>query len=208
VKICVLSPLLGTVDVEHMSCVEKIPLYITRIRFSSNLLDQSRSALVAMAESTAADVYVWIDSDILFMPRDVEALASKVTDEYPIVSALYSTKDSRNNIIGFTAPGEAPGNLRPASRLGFGFLATHASVFDKIGETLPSVSLQSAMGIISKPYFMSIIDGGKYLAEDFSFCLRAERAGIKMAFAHDVRVIHKGPKHYDIGDHSHYVQAP
>lgn len=199
-KIAILSPLLGSVDTDHMSCIEKVPLYITRVRFAGcNLLDQARSALVTLGKNTHADVFVWIDSDIIFEPRDVEALASKLTDEYPIVSALYPTKDHRLNIIGTVAPGkETDEGLRPASRVGFGFLATKASVFEAIGKTLPDVRLQSAMGITSKPYFLPIVDDGQYLGEDFSFSLRAERAHIKMAFAHAIRVAHKGAYRYTL----------
>lgn len=200
-----LSPLLSSVDAEHMAAVEKIPLYIPRVRFAGcNLLDQARSALVTLAQGTHADVYVWLDSDIIFDPRQFEALAAKLTDEYPIVSALYPTKDEHLKIIGTRADGEAPNGLVPASRVGFGFVATRAKVFDVIGATLPTVLLQSAMGMHGKPYFHPIIDRGLYLGEDYSFCLRAERAGIKMAFAPDIRVAHKGAHRYQIEEKSSY----
>lgn len=206
-KIAVLSPILGSVDIEHMSAIENLPPTITRVRYGGcNMLDQARSALVSAAQSTAADIYVWIDSDIIFAPGDVTALANKVSNMTPIVSGLYLTKDEENNIIGFINqddPIAAP-EMWPASRVGFGFLAMQANVFNDIGKDLPNVILASAGGIVGKPYFMPLIHEGQYLAEDFSFCVRAEKAGIKMFLSHDIRVKHKGTKSYVVSETSHY----
>lgn len=211
-KIAVLTPYHGGADVEHYGSIEKLPHYITRIRVNGvGMVDQARAALVSIAKNAFADIVVFIDSDIIFEPGTVEALVSRISDQAPIVSGSYLAKDDRNVVVGFLGQPDAcqaPEGLTPASRLGFGFIALHMSVFDKIGERLSEVIMTSAQGIKAKPWFLPMIHHGECLGEDFSFCVRAEQSGIRMYIDQNIRVLHKGMKRYAVTASSDFRFIP
>src|SRR5207244_436396 len=100
--------------------------------------ERARSVLASrFLTETDADVFLWIDADILFDPKAAVELCEQAMD-YSIIGGLYMMRH-REQAIPAARPREPmslEGRPRPvrADWVGTGFLATHRRVFEALTE--------------------------------------------------------------------------
>jgi hypothetical protein len=172
--------------------------------FSEISVGRSRMATAALADGF--EELMWIDSDIVFDPADVDKLRRH---ELPIVAGIYAAK-GRDMFI--CTPLESTreitfgrgGGLLEVKYVGAGFLFTRRSVYDAIEAhyKLPRCDADPHLrdgdrdpGIV--PYFLPLIaDGRHFLTEDYSFCDRARGCGHKVMTDTTIRLAHIGSYGY------------
>ena len=168
--------------------------------FSEISLGRSRMATAALADGFTE--LMWIDSDIIFEPTDVDRLRAH---QLPIVAGIYAAKGRQTFIC---TPLESTtelvfgpgGGVVEIKYAGAGFLLTRRSVYDRIqhAHQLPrceapdlSAGAPDDPGIV--PYFLPmIVDNRWFLTEDYSFCERARACGHHVMADTTIRLGHVG----------------
>ena len=145
------------------------------------------------------DVWVTIDSDIIFTPKQLIELIED-TDKYPVVSGMYKMANSkyipavkewnmahfaRNGAYEFIDPETLDKDVKhhDVAYVGMGFMACTRQVLEKI----------------KSPYFNypteeNEIDGkviSQIFSEDVSFCKRVTDAGFKISINTDIKLGHE-----------------
>lgn len=137
----------------------------------------------------------WIDSDISWTPEDFLKL---YRSEEPVISGVYASSldgdlcvfyegddgmpvfHKKSSFLGFIPEGQ---EVVPVFTVGFGFLCVATGVFEKL----------------ERPYFnIETLPWGEHvvsIGEDFSWCLRAKRAGYEIMVDRSVLVGH----HKEVG---------
>jgi hypothetical protein len=213
-KYAVCIPYFGGQDHEHLeSCrvlvAQGVQIFST---YGCAYVDMARAALATGAlEGTDAEVVMWIDHDILFNPSDVEKMVDHlIASDYDVLGSPYPMKSPKGGMIGITLPGvEEVEFFRPglvdAAALGMGFTAVKRSCFERLAETLPYPHC-SAVGRKVWPFFSHIIDENMYLGEDYSFCARVRKLGMRIGIDLEPRLIHKGSYGYTLEDTAYCVE--
>jgi hypothetical protein len=185
--------------------------------FSEISLGRSRMATAALADGFTE--LMWIDSDIVFEPSDVDRLRRH---ELPIVAGIYVAK-GRQTFICTPLPSTTElvfgrgGGVIELQYVGAGFLLTRRSVYDRIQEAhqLPrceapdlSDGAPDDPGIV--PYFLPMIHENRFLTEDYSFCERARACGHQVMADTTIRLGHVGSYAYawDRGQDADTVRFP
>ena len=165
-------------------------------------VDRARSQLATDALARGFTELLWVDSDVVFHPDDVDRLRAH---DQPFVCGLYPKKGPREFAAAFL-PGTtsltfgAGGGLVPVAACGFGFVLTRREVFDRVrdGLGLPTTNRRSGRPLV--PYFAPLLagdgDDAVYLGEDYSFCERARRVGFEVLADTAVRLGHVGEYTY------------
>lgn len=209
-KIALVAPYMGGLDREHVGCMMHPDLagVIKVSCHGMSILDQTRSYLAQQAlDNTQADVFLWIDDDILFTPQDVESIAEQCLTDHPIIAGAYPTKKAPG---GFITTAFAPeveqvgwfeqGGIYPIEYCGMGFTCIHREVFNAIGENLRTVKIASCHGYPCKPFFQNLIVGDTWKGEDHSFIIRARDCGFPAVVDTRIRLRHRGLYNYRIED--------
>lgn len=201
-------PYFGGIDYEHLEAVQALRKAGAPLLRSNGVpyIDHARAVLATKAiEESDAEVFMWIDHDMIFKHEDVEPMVDRLlASEYDMIGAAYSTKRPQGMIVGAVAEGITgitfyrPG-LVEADALGFGFTAVRRSCFERIAETMPQVHCGSVNRKVW-PFFHHIVDDAVYLGEDYSFCRRVKEAGMRIAIDAEPRVWHKGSYCYSLED--------
>lgn len=192
----------------HGDCVDALKnlgIDVLETRGSSQI-DIARSHLATAAMAIGADVALFIDSDILFDPLDVEHLAGVARERVGVVGAPYSRRMMGAPFVGSLAPQEQEivffegGGVHEApGMLGMGFTAIHRSAFQKVAE-LPGYALRNSQEGPLTPYFQKLVVDGYWLHEDASFCHAARQAGVGTFLDTRIRVKHLGDHPFGIED--------
>ena len=205
----IITPHYGPIDTEHDQCVRRTMKAngFQLLRAGGSAIDQVRTSMACLAlENSDADVFLWIDSDIVFDPSDAASIVEQARD-LKLVCGAYSEKKPGGAMC-FQASDATPKTLHFSKELGstvgiygagFGFVATHRCVFERLREILPAATLGCG-GQNTAPYFMPLIRNGGYAGEDFSFFIRARDAGFPLYLDTRVRLGHKGAYTYRIED--------
>lgn len=199
-KYAVLIPYYGRRDADHLACVEKLKKAGIEIVTCDGCpyVDMARAMLVQMAlDHTSADVFLFIDHDIMFKKEHADSIALNChVGEYDVLGALYAYRRAVGGIIGRLK--DPPATLEfykpgfwPAEFLGMGFTAIKREVFEALAKTLPKAYC-SAVFMDVHPFFMHSIHPDGYHGEDISFCRRAEEVGFKLGVDLEPRLIHRG----------------
>ena len=157
---------------------------------------------------TDYDVWVSIDSDIVFDPASVIQIAQQAHDLGGIVVGLYVTRAAGSlcrptSIFWEDQPIEfgtdpTPVEIKYAAT---GFMAVSRVVFEALAKDMPLCHPKEHWKFF--PLFMPMIvdgeNGPEYLSEDYSLCERARRAGFKIYLNPAVRLLHLGQ--YPFGMH-------
>ncbi len=169
---------------------------------NSACIDQARCLLVEKALQTDHDVFVFVDSDISFTKEDLDRLVKNCEDTQEIVSGLYISKKGNGKPVMTVLPeGKTVTNredgLLPVFGVGMGFCAIHRKALRKIALTMEQVRLPTGNDFEHLfPFFLPLIDSGYYFGEDYSFCIRAYRAGVTVHFNHTIQVSHWGMREH------------
>jgi hypothetical protein len=172
--------------------------YSVFVEYGHSDISGARSRLASRMMVDRFRAVMWIDSDILFNPSDVDRL---VDSNLPIVGGIYAKKGAPMFACLFlpgtkhVAFGEK-GGLIEVMGLGTGFLLIRREAFDAMRELCPLPVCSG--GVV--PYFSNIIgnsDGKSYLlSEHYSFCEMARRAGLKVMADTTIRLGHIGKYSY------------
>jgi len=153
--------------------------YPVRMLRGGSQVDLVRSALASDAIRDGFEETLWIDSDVVFTPRDVELIREH---SEPFVAGLYVKKD-RNEFAAIFEQrsirfGEG-GGLIPMVGVGMGFTRIRRMVFDEVKRVfgLPDCGGGYDPSKTITPYFLPMVVDGVYLSEDYSFGHRAKTAG-------------------------------
>jgi hypothetical protein len=206
-KCVVLVPHLNVIDVETHEALHALALRGYEIRRIVGLSpDAARSVLATKALDDGFAELLWIDSDVVFRPEDVERLRDH---HLPICCGVYPKKGPTEFACSFL-PGTAQipfgkqGVLTEIEYAGFGFILTRREVFERIQleSSLPRCGQRSGSPMI--PFFLPMVIEEKtdhrYLAEDYAFCERARRCGFKIMADTTIRLIHAGRYGYSWDD--------
>ena len=196
--------------------------YPVRRVYGYSAIDQGRNAMATRALADGFAELMWIDADVGFDPEDVERLRAH---DLPLSCGIYPKKGQRAFAFNFkdeTRQVELGrrGGLLEIARAGLGFTHTRREVYDRIERACELPACNEVFGEKMLPYFMPMIVaervGHSYLAEDFAFCERASRAGVKVMADTRIRLGHVGNYAYgwedagrDVerwGDYTFHVQ--
>ncbi len=168
-------------------------------------IDQARCQMASDALADGFDETMWIDADVAFDPADVAKLRGH---GLPLCCGLYPKKGPRAFAANFL-PGTAEakfgrgGGLLQMHAVGFGFTHVRRETYARLREQARLPACNARFGRTLTPYFLPLVTpdperpgASLYLAEDFAFCERARRAGIKIMADTTVRLWHVGPWRY------------
>lgn len=176
-------------------------------RFNSTAaVDRTRCEIATTALADGFDELLWIDSDIVFDPDDVERLRGHAL---PIVGGLYAKKGPQA-FAAFFEPetkqlklGSSADALLRVRYIGMGFLLTRRQVYDDIQRTFSLPTCDVRFGAPAVPYFLPMVirdeahaGGHWYLGEDYAFCERATQAGYDVMVDPTIRLGHIGTYRY------------
>ncbi len=175
---------------------------VWRIRGYS-AIDAARNQMASDALAQGFDELMWIDSDIVFDPDDVDKLRRH---DLPLVCGIYPKKACRQFACAFLPDTRqvlfgVRGGLIELLYCGFGFVHTRRVVYETMQREwhLP-VCNQRFKGLPLAPYFAPLVVGEEeqawYLAEDYSFCERASRCGFRIMADTSIRLWHGGTYRY------------
>jgi hypothetical protein len=141
---------------------------------------------------------MWIDSDVVFDPDDVDKLRRH---DLPLVCGVYAKKSRREFACAFL-PGERQvrfglqGGVREILYCGFGFVFTQRRLYETMQRQLRLPLCNQRFPSPLVPYFAPLVAGegedAWYLGEDYSFCERARQCGFRILADTTVRLWHIG----------------
>ena len=204
----VLVPFLDHIDPrceQALQSLERLGHIIRRVQGYS-AIDLGRSILASQALADGFDEILWIDSDIVFDPADVEKLRRR---ELGYVCGLYPKKRAKGFACQFlpgttAVPFGKAGGLHEVRYAGLGFTLTRRAVYDAIRTKFQLPECNRRFGTPFHPYFQPMTipdgDGHWYLTEDYSFGERARQAGISLFADTTIRLLHIGTHAYSWDD--------
>lgn len=161
-------------------------------------IDQARNQMATDALAEGFEELMWIDSDVVFAPEDVERLRSH---RLPIVCGVYPKKGVRA-LSCHVLPGTKEvlfgegGGLMEVLYAATGFLLVRRQVFLDVQQhhSLPPCNEKFGKPLV--PYFLPLVHaepaGPWYLAEDYAFSQRARDCGYRIWADTTIRLRHVG----------------
>ena len=166
-------------------------------------IDAARNQMASDALAQHFDELMWIDSDVVFDPDDVDKIRKH---KLPLVCVVYPKKACRQLACAFLPDTRQVlfgnrGGLIELLYCGFGFVHTRRVVYEIMQHELRlPICNQRFKGLPLIPYFAPVIVGegeqAWYLAEDYSFCERASRCGFRIMADTSIRLWHGGTYRY------------
>jgi hypothetical protein len=147
-------------------------------------VDAARAILLEHALRSDAEVFVFIDSDMVFRRPDYERMVEAAHYLGGIVAGAYALKDgSGQPTSAFGESFDIPGVFY-ATRVALGFTAIPRSAVlrmtERSGLGKVEIPLNQKDSILAAPLFMPMIHLGRYLREDYAFSQRAIDAGVHL----------------------------
>lgn len=165
-----------------------------------SLLEHGRSMIASTAIDEGADVVLWVDDDITFLPEDGMLLCEGAMEKKSLVSAAVSIKGAGALNVTFK-PGQwvwffKNGGLYEIETAGTGFEAVHRDCFNALEGELGRVEVAIG-GPLVVPYFRCLITEGtdgirRWHGEDTSFALKLGSMGFTLWADTRVRCQHWG----------------
>jgi hypothetical protein len=165
-------------------------------------IDMARNQISTDALAQGFDELMWIDSDIVFLPDDIDRLRGH---GLPFTCGIYPKKGPRQFACEFLTGTTAVrfgqnGGLLEIRYCGFGFTHTRRGVYEKVAAQLGLPVCNQRFGSLMVPYFAPMVIGeptGPWaIGEDYAFCERVRRCGIPIVADTTVRLWHVGPYRY------------
>jgi hypothetical protein len=196
----VLVPVGGAIDPgcdDGLKELERRGYVVRRVRGYSQI-DAARSQMATDALAQGFDELLWIDSDVVFDPDDVERLRGHGLS---LVCGIYAKKSRREFACHFL-PGTRQVQLGPDGGVieilycGFGFTLTRRDLYETMRRELRLPACNQRFGSLLVPYFAPFAvkdgEGFWYLGEDYAFCERARQCGTRVMADMTIRLWHVG----------------
>lgn len=196
----VLVPVGGAIEPgcdESLRELERRGYAVWRVRGYS-AIDAARNQMATDALEQGFDELMWVDSDVVFQPDDVERLRSH---QMPITCGLYSKKSCREFAATFRPGTEQvrfgnQGGLIEIKYCGFGFVHTRRILYERLIQELRLPKCNERFGSLLIPFFAPMVvpdgAGSWYLAEDYAFCERVHQINVPVMADTRVRLWHVG----------------
>ncbi|VTR94238.1 Uncharacterized protein OS=Pirellula staleyi (strain ATCC 27377 / DSM 6068 / ICPB 4128) GN=Psta_1297 PE=4 SV=1: Methyltransf_24 [Gemmata massiliana] len=165
-------------------------------------VDAARNQMASDALGAGFAELMWIDSDVVFEPHDVDRLRAH---DRPFTCALYPKKGPREFACEFL-PGTPAvrfgtrGGLVEVRYCGFGFAHMRKEVLVAVHHKLQLPVCNRRFGTPLVPFFQPLVVGepsGPWsLSEDYAFCERARQCGFPVVADTSIRLWHVGPYQY------------
>lgn len=208
-KCVILMPVGGEIDPGCETALRKLEergYAVWRVRGYA-AIDQARNQMATDAMLAGFEETLWIDSDIVFRPEDVDRLRSHSA---PVVCGIYPKKGKREVAV-HILPGTEKfifgegGGLVEIRYAATGFLLVRKEVYTQVQEKCRLPVCNLSFGKPTVPYFMPMVHidktrGAWYLAEDFAFCERVRQSGYKIMADTSIRLWHVGTYGYSWED--------
>lgn len=178
---------------------------VRRVRGYS-AIDQARNQMATDALANGFEETMWIDSDVVFDPSDVDRLRCL---NLPLTCGIYPKKGLRELAVHLVSGTNelifgALGGVVEVRYAATGFLHVRREVYETIHSQLqlPICNRQFKKPMI--PFFQPLVveaaEGPWYLAEDFAFCERARQCGFTVQADTRIRLWHVGSYKYSWED--------
>jgi hypothetical protein len=200
----VLVPVGGAVDAgceEGLRELERRGYPVWRYRGYS-AVDAARNQMASDALAAGFAELMWIDSDIVFDPNDVDRLRAH---NLPFSCGIYPKKGPREFACEFLPNTPAVrfgrhGGLTEVRYCGFGFTHTRKEVFVAVHQKLGLPVCNRRFGTALVPFFQPLVvnepSGPWSLSEDYAFCERARQCGFAVMADTSIRLWHVGSYRY------------
>ncbi|HEY7310777.1 MAG TPA: hypothetical protein VH643_15545 [Gemmataceae bacterium] len=175
-------------------------------------IDAARNQMATDALAQGFDELLWIDSDVVFDPDDVDNLRRH---DLPLVCGLYAKKSRRELAAAFLPQTRqltfgANGGLHEILYCGFGFVLTRRSLYETMQRQLHLPVCNRRFRAPLVPYFAPLVvgegDEAWYLGEDYAFCERARQCGFRIVADTTIRLWHVGAYRFSWEDAGRDVQ--
>lgn len=159
---------------------------------NESLVTRARNEMTASFLKTSHTHMMWLDADIEFDPEDVAKIWQMDAD---VGVGIYCMKKKAEQWYAAWIDGKLVKDLDQFSGpvevdyAGTGFMMIRRNVIEALVEK--SGSYEGPMGTTPALY-MTPIEDGVFLSEDYFFCKRAREAGFKIMADPSVRLIHWG----------------
>lgn len=200
-------PRYGAPEPEHAECLDafiEAAQYRYRVAKAPGTgpnIDIVRAQIASQAAQ--ADVWLWLDADMVFDAAEVLTMVVASVELGAIVGGLYISKRAGGSLqaspVGDELTCFAGGGLAPAKAFGFGCVAMPSRLYTRIAEEL-GVRPVDVRGEQVIPLFQPIVSDGVYHSDDYSFCMRARRAGVSLYVDTRPRLGHVGRHTYFLDD--------
>lgn len=191
----------GMLDLSQHAQAGKIPWTLQTLAHES-LVPRARNNLVAIAMSDPACTHVlFVDADIRFKAADVFTLVLHAVDviggccplkKEPVVYAL-------NPLPG----GQRDGDRLEVTTIGTGFVLIARNALQRMFDGYPETKYVDSMGLGAgyEPFMYALFDtaidpAGRYLSEDWTFCIRWRNLGGAVWADRSLRLGHVGQTLY------------
>lgn len=180
-------------------------------RFNDAAVDRARSQSATAFLDSAADVFLQIDSDIVFS-REHAVQISEQAVTHDIVGGMYVTRakgaySKPTSMLEYERRMEFGNDPTPVpvQYVAGGFVAIHRRVFEKLAQQpdMPMLHADDPNGRFHPFFLPTWIEsehGPVYLSEDYAVCYRAREAGFGVHINPAVRLLHLGQYAYHLED--------
>jgi hypothetical protein len=201
----VLVPVGGAIDPDCEDALRELERrgYVVWRVYGYSAIDAARNQMASDAIAQGFDELMWIDSDIVFNPDDVDKLRRH---DLPLLCGIYPKKGCRQFASAFLPETRqlsfgVHGGLTEILYCGFGFVHTRRLLYETMQRQLDlPLCNQQFQGSPLASYFAPLVVGeGKqawYLNEDAAFCERAHRCGFRIMADTTIRLWHVGSYRY------------
>ena len=200
----VLVPVAGNIELGCEQSLHELERrgYTVRRVLGYSAIDFGRCCLASNALDEGFEELMWIDSDVVFHPDDVERLRAH---QLPIVCGVYAKKSGKEFACNFVRTDKEyqvvfgkTGGIYEINYAGFGFVHTRRQIYETMRARLQLPECNQRFGKPVIPYFMPMLipdgNGLWYLSEDYAFCERAKHCGFKIMADTTIMLWHVG--HY------------
>ena len=213
----ILVPTIRYIEPETHDCLLQMRALGYQVRFlrGCSQVDLARSILASWACDEGYLETLWVDSDVVFTPDDVERIRSH---DQPFVAGLYVKKGKPEFAGMFQHEQEvqfgAHGGLVEMEYVGMGFTLVKTEVYHRIARKLRLPKCGGGYDPTRKitPYFIPTVvlrpvpNGPpeySYLSEDYSLCHRARLSGYKIMADTAIKLGHLAttPRTWDVMFH-------
>jgi hypothetical protein len=179
----------------------------TKLRYYTAIF--ARDALVARCRSIActrflkgnfAPYMIFLDDDIVFEPEHMEKLYQDMVDGYDIVAGLYPVRDGTNlACAGYGGKLKIDGTIQEQEYPATGFMGISRKALLAIRDNLELPVLNGGGWPECWPFFEcghgKTAEGNPiYISEDWDFCVKARKAGLKTYLDTGILLGHIGHK--------------